>query len=123
MKVLMLGGSEYLIQPLYVGDLARAVAASLDNPKTYGEIYCISGPDTIRNRDYFTLLGELLGLPVEIRESDEEEYRSNHSDGYLYFLPRVYDLGKLREAGLPVPRVGLREGLKEQVEWLVEQGR
>ena len=42
-----------------------------------------------------------------------------HDDGYLYFCQRVYDLSALREAGLPVPQTPLRQGLEEQIAYIL----
>lgn len=119
----LVGGGEYKIQPLYAGDLAQAMLASIRNEKTYDQIFCIAGPDAIPNRKYFEILGEILNLPVSIEAVDTAEYRSRHEDSYLYLLDRVYDLSKLKNAGLPVPKVGLREGLTKQAAWLIQQGR
>lgn len=119
----LVGGGEYLIQPLYAGDMARAAVAAVSNPAAYNQIFCIAGPEVMPNRDYFTTLGKLLGLPVTIESVDEEVYNRTHTDGCFYFLPRAYDLSKLRNAGLPVPETKLEDGLREQVEWLIAQGR
>lgn len=119
--VQLVGGGEYLIQPLYAGDLAKAAVASIHNSAAYNEIFCIAGPEAMQNREYFLTLGDLLGVPVTIEALDEDEYNANHDDGYLYFCHRVYDLTKLRNAGLPVPQITLREGLKWQIDWLLQQ--
>lgn len=122
-SIKLVEGGIYLIQPLYVGDLAKAMVSSIRNEKTYNQIFCIAGPDVIENREYFEILGDIIGLPVAIESVSKEEYLNSHDDGYLYFCHRVYDLSRLREAGLPVPSVGIREGLREQVEYLLKQGR
>lgn len=117
----LVGGGEYLIQPLYAGDLAKAMVASIANHKAENQIFGIAGPDVIQNREYFQILGEILGIPVTFEDMKYEDY--NKDDAYLYFCQRVYDLSKLRDAGLPVPSTHLRDGLREQVEWLIAQGR
>lgn len=119
----LVGGGSYLIQPLYAGDMAKAAVAAVGNPATYNQIFCIAGPEVMPNRDYFTTLGALLGTPVHIEAESEEEYNKTHADGVFYFLPRAYDLTKLKTAGLPVPETRLADGLREQVDWLIAQGR
>lgn len=119
----LVGGGEHLIQPLYAGDMAKAAVAAVANPKTFNEIFCIAGPEAMPNRVYFETLAALLNLPVTIESVDAEEYRRTHSEWGQYLCNRVYDLSKLREAGLPVPAVTLREGLREQVDALLAQGR
>lgn len=119
----LVGGGEYLIQPLYAGDIAKAMVASIHNPNAFNQIFCIAGPEAMPNRKYFETLGEILGIPVTIEAEDLREYCKTHDDGYLYFCHRAYDLRKLEAAGLPVPKVTLREGLAEQVAYLTAQGR
>lgn len=119
----LVDGGKHRIQPLYAGDLAKAMVAAIQNPAAYNEVFCIAGPDVIQNREYFELLGEITGLPIRFETVAMDDYLANHDDGYLYFCPRVYDLSKLKAAGLPVPAVHLRDGLKEQVHYLLEMGR
>lgn len=121
--ITLVGGGTFRIQPLYAGDLAKAMLACIQNPAAYNEILCICGPDNIQNREYFTILGEILGHPVHFRETDTDQYMAEHSEGYQYTCDRCYDLSKLRKAGIPVPSVSLRQGLQEQVDYLVSQGR
>lgn len=118
-KIKLVGGGRYCIQPLYVDDLAKAMLACINNCKTYNEIFCIAGPDYVSNRNYFELLGELLNINVYIEETDELEYAACHPDSYIYLCNRVYDLTKLKSTGLPVPQTGVREGLKKQVDYLL----
>lgn len=119
--VQLVGGGEYLIQPLYAGDLAKAAVAAIANENAANQVFCIAGPEAMPNRDYFLTLGELLGVEITIESIDQDEYNTTHDDGYLYFCHRAYDLSKLRNAGLPVPQVTLRDGLKQQIDWLLTQ--
>lgn len=114
----LVGGGRYLIQPLYAGDLAKAMVAAVHNPKACNQIFGIAGPDVIQNREYFEILAKLLDAEITIEDTDEAAYRAGNDTAYLYMCHRVYDLTKLREAGLPVPATGLREGLQEQIAWL-----
>lgn len=121
--ITLTGDGGYLLQPLDARDLARAMVACIDNPKAYNEIFCIAGPDVITNKQYFEILGEILHLPVSFETTSEAEYLAAHPDSIIYFCDRVYDLTKLKNAGLPMPAIGIRQGLKEQTEWLIAQGR
>lgn len=122
-SIKLVGGGKYLIQPLYVGDLAKAMVSSIGNEKTYNQIFCIAGPDVIENREYFEILGDISGLSIHIESVSEDKYHAEHDDAYLYFCHRVYDLSKLSAAGLPIPSVGVRDGLKEQLDCLLGKGR
>ncbi|MBQ3258157.1 MAG: NAD-dependent epimerase/dehydratase family protein [Oscillospiraceae bacterium] len=121
--ITLTGDGGYLLQALDARDLAKAMVACIDNSKTFNEIFCIAGPDVITNRAYFEVLGDILGLPVTFETTCESEHLAAHPDSIIYFCDRVYDLSKLKNAGLPVPAIGIRQGLKEQAEWLMAQGR
>lgn len=121
--ITLTGDGSYLLQPLDARDLANAMVSCIDNPKTYNELFCIAGPDVITNKQYFEILGDILGLPVTFESTSEAEHLAEHPDSIIYFCDRVYDLSKLKDAGLPVPAIGIRQGLKEQAEWLIAQGR
>lgn len=47
--VQLVGGGEYLIQPLYAGDMAKAAVASVHNPAAFNEVFCIAGPEAMPN--------------------------------------------------------------------------
>lgn len=121
--ITLTGDGSYLLQALDARDLAKAMVSCIDNPKTFNEIFCIAGPDVITNRAYFEILGDILGLPVTFETTSESEHLAAHPDSIIYFCDRVYDLTKLKSAGLPVPAIGIRQGLREQTEWLIAQGR
>lgn len=121
--VTLVGSGEYLLQALDARDLAKAMLAAIENENTFNEIFCIAGPDIVTNKQYFEILGDILGLPVTFEYLPEEGYVDTHPDAAIYFCDRVYDLTKLKNAGLPVPSISLRQGLKEQTEYLIAQGR
>ena len=118
-RICLAGGGTYLLQPLYAGDLAKAMVAAAGNPKTYRKIFCIAGKDVVTNRQYFETVAEILGVPVAFTSEEIDVYNAAHDDGYLYFCQRVYDLSVLREAGLPVPQTPLRQGLEEQIAYIL----
>lgn len=114
----LVGGGRCLIHPIYVDDLALALLDCLQNPRTHREIYCIGGPEAVPNAAYYALLGEITGHPVTIKSIPEEGYLAAHPEYSGHLCQRSYDLTKLREAGVRMPSMTLREGLKRQVEWL-----
>lgn len=121
--VTLVGSGNYLLQALDARDLAQAMLAAIDNENTFNEIFCIAGPDVITNKQYFEILGDILGLPVTFQTIPEEGYVEAHPDAAIYFCDRVYDLSKLKNAGLPMPSISLQQGLKEQAEYLIQIGR
>lgn len=114
----LVGGGQYLIQPIYVDDMALALLDCLQNPRTHWEIYCIGGPDAVPNAAYYTLLGEITGHPVTIDAIPEEGYLAAHPEYSGHLCQRSYDLSKLQNAGVRMPSTTLREGLTRQVAWL-----
>lgn len=119
----LVGGGEFLIHPIYVDDLALALLSCIDNPKTYREIFCIGGVDTVPNAEYYRILGRLTGHPVTIWEIPLAGYLEAHPQYSGHLCHRSYDLTKLRSAGVRMPQVTLEEGLRRQVMWLEEMAK
>lgn len=117
----LVGGGRLLIHPIYVDDMALALLDCLDKPLASREIFCIGGPEAIPNAAYYECLGELLGCPVRIECIPEEGYLAAHPQYSGHLCQRSYDLSKLRAAGVRMPCMPLKEGLRRQVAWLDEQ--
>jgi uncharacterized protein YbjT (DUF2867 family) len=52
----LIGGGKTLFQPVYVGDVAAAVVAALDDPATAGRIYELGGPHVYSFRDLMEIV-------------------------------------------------------------------
>jgi uncharacterized protein YbjT (DUF2867 family) len=52
----LIGGGDTRFQPVYVGDVADAVIACLEDPATPGRLYELGGPKTYTFRELFELL-------------------------------------------------------------------
>lgn len=61
LPVLPLGGGAARFQPVYVGDVADALAACLTNPATFGQIYELCGPKVYSLRELVDYTGKLIG--------------------------------------------------------------
>ena len=61
MPVVWLPGASARFQPVWVGDVARAIAASLDDTTTYGQRYPLCGPRVYTLRELFAYAGRLVG--------------------------------------------------------------
>ncbi len=57
----LIGGGATKFQPVYVGDLAEAIAAAVDGAGTPGTIYEIGGPDVLSFRDLLDRTQEYAG--------------------------------------------------------------
>lgn len=111
----LVGGGEFLIHPIYAGDLCDCMLAAVNNEKTYDRIFCIGGPDIIPNAEYYRILGGLLGTEVKIETIPLEGYLEAHPQFSGHLCHRAYDLTRLKEAGLPLPSTHLKDGLREQL--------
>ncbi len=52
----LIGGGHTKFQPVYVGDVARAVVTSLTHKEAQGHIFELAGPETVSFRDIYKLL-------------------------------------------------------------------
>ncbi len=59
--VMPLGNARARFQPVYVGDVAQAVAASLDRPDAGGQAFCCCGPQVYSLEELVRYAGTLAG--------------------------------------------------------------
>jgi uncharacterized protein YbjT (DUF2867 family) len=52
----LIGGGQTRFQPVYVGDVAAAILAALENPATAGRTYDLAGPETYTLKSLFQLI-------------------------------------------------------------------
>lgn len=57
-----LGSSHAKLQPVYVGDVAQAYVASLNNPATFGQRYDLCGPTVYTLRELVEFVARVKGL-------------------------------------------------------------
>ncbi|MBW8882133.1 MAG: complex I NDUFA9 subunit family protein [Asticcacaulis sp.] len=57
------GGAHNKFQPVYVGDVAAAVARTLGNVQAYGKIYELGGPEVYEFRDLLAYVGREVMSP------------------------------------------------------------
>ncbi len=57
----LIGGGHTKFQPVYVGDVARAVMAALTQPGAAGRTYELGGPDIVDFRRIYEMLFEMTG--------------------------------------------------------------
>jgi NADH dehydrogenase len=66
LPIVFLGSPDAKFQPVYVGDVARAIATSLDDPDAAGRAYDLAGPKVYTLRELVEYAGELAGHPRPI---------------------------------------------------------
>ena len=111
----LVGGGIYLTQPIFVDDLAQAMLDCVDCPDTFNQIFCIGGPEAVENRRYYEIVGEILGSPVCICEVPLTGYVEAHPEYAGHLCHRIYDLSKLKKAGVPLPSTSLEVGLRKHL--------
>lgn len=111
----LVGGGIYLTQPIFVDDLAGAMLDCVDKERTYNQIFCIGGPEAVENKHYYEIIGRILGTAVTIREIPLTGYVQKHPGFAGHLCHRIYDLSKLKNAGVALPSTSLEEGLRRQL--------
>ena len=119
----LVGGGIYLTQPIFVDDLAQAMLDCVDCPDTYNEIFCIGGPEAVENRCYYEIIGKILDTPVRIKEIPLTGYVEAHPEYAGHLCHRIYDLGKLKKAGVPLPSTSLGKGLRKHLQSILNNKR
>jgi NADH dehydrogenase len=66
LPIVFLGSPDAKFQPVYVGDVARAIVTSLDDPDAAGRAYDLAGPKVYTLRELVEYAGELAGHPRPI---------------------------------------------------------
>ena len=115
----LVGGGHFLQQPIYGADLARTILSCAGNANAYGQIYVTAGPEIIESRAFYQLIGEILGVTVQINELPVQQFLAENPDRHSFCCHRIYDMRKLRDHGLYVPDTPLAEGLRAHVESMV----
>lgn len=109
----LVGGGIYLTQPIFVDDLANAMLDCVAKEKTYNEIFCIGGPEAVENKRYYEIIGELLGKTIAVKEIPLTGYVETHPGFAGHLCHRIYDLSKLKDAGVILPPTSLYDGMKK----------
>jgi nucleoside-diphosphate-sugar epimerase len=117
----LVGGGHFLQQPIFARDLARLILSAAGNRKTYGKIFCAAGPDIIESREYYRIIADILGVGLKVEEVSVSQYRQENPGQRSFLCHRIYDLSRLRAAGLKVPATPIAKGLKEHVRSLLNQ--
>lgn len=110
--VKLVGFGTYLIHPIYVDDLASVCIDCVENEKTYNEIFCIGGPESIENRLYYEEIAKALGVELVLEEVPLKGYPDKHPEYSGHLCHRIYDLTKLKNTGVSLPKTHLAEGIR-----------
>jgi nucleoside-diphosphate-sugar epimerase len=115
----LVGGGHFLQQPVFCPDLAQMLLSCRGNRKSYGRVFNAAGPDVIESREFYVLIGKILGCGVKIVEYPVDRFHRERPEKETFLCHRFFDMSKARNAGLDVPSTPLREGLRIHVESLI----
>jgi nucleoside-diphosphate-sugar epimerase len=111
----LVGGGHFLQQPVLADDLAQTIVSMLGNVATYGQVFCVAGPEIVESREYYRIIAESLGVGLEVNELPVGQYLRDHPEAAPFLCHRIYDMRKLHAAGVAVPRTPLEQGLRAHV--------
>lgn len=115
----LVGGGYFLQQPVLAGDLVQTILSCGDNPRAAGQTYNVAGPEIVESREYYRLIAEYLGVPLQVQEVPVDAFMAARPETASFLCHRIYDLSRLRESGLAVPATPLADGLRAQVDHLL----
>ncbi|MCC7494474.1 MAG: NAD-dependent epimerase/dehydratase family protein [Fimbriimonadaceae bacterium] len=111
----LVGGGHFLQQPILARDLADLALSCLGCHPAAERIFQAAGPEIVESRTYYQLIAEQLGVGLALEEVPVSVWAAEHPEHASFLCHRVYDLSRLRAAGLAVPATPLAVGLAEHV--------
>jgi len=115
-KIELCNGGEVELNYLHPKDLAKTVLKSAGNEKTFCKTYNVVNPTKIKAKEYFELIGELLGKKVRIINKPISEIWKEKKGWELTTLPHIYDVTDLKKDIGFVPDIPLRKAIQEAIE-------
>lgn len=95
-------------QPIFVGDVAEAVASALGDPEAHGgKTFELGGPDTLTMRELFGWLARAIGRPERFAELPDAAGEALSLAGFLPGAPITRDQWKM----LQTDNVASEDGL------------
>ena len=118
-RLQLVGGGHFLQQPILADDLARTIVSVAGNREASGKIFNVAGPDIIESWQYYQIIAEALGVSLSVEEVPVASFRKEHPEMIPFLCHRIYDLSRLKAAGLSVPATPIVEGLRQHVAGLL----
>lgn len=107
----LVGGGHFLQQPVLAADLARVILDLGGRESAFSQTFCVAGPGFVESREYYRIVAELLGVPLRIEELPVDAYLAEHPEAAPFLCHRIYDMARLRAAGVTPPETSLLDGL------------
>ncbi|MCC7300837.1 MAG: NAD-dependent epimerase/dehydratase family protein [Verrucomicrobia bacterium] len=116
----LVGGGHFLQQPIFVDDLAKTIVSVAGNARAGKETFNTAGPDIIESWQYYRIIADVLGVKtLTIEEISVTDFLKATPGARPFMCHRIYDLSKLRDAGLSVPSTSISDGLRLHVNALL----
>ncbi len=96
-------------------DIARMVLKAAGNPKTYRRAYNAVNPKKIVAREYFELIGDMLGEEVRIKNKPLREIWEEENGWALTTLPSLYDVSDVRQDIGFIPGISLETAIRDSL--------
>lgn len=116
--IVLLDGGALLIQPVVHRDIAAAALACLGRAATHGRAYNVAGPDAVTTRRYYELAAEEAGGTLRALSLPSSVYLAAFPDRAPFTRHRVYDTRRLLADTGFTPQIGLKEAIRETIDWL-----
>jgi nucleoside-diphosphate-sugar epimerase len=114
-ETLKLVGSAYLQQPIFAPDLAKLLLSVHGNKNAVGQIFNAAGPEFVESHEYYRHIGEALGIEVKWEDVHAPPYLAEHPEKAPFLCHRIYDLSRMKAAGLAAPSTALKDGIAVHV--------
>jgi nucleoside-diphosphate-sugar epimerase len=119
----LVGGGHFLQSPTFAEDLWEMAKSCRGNAKASGQIYFAPGPDVIESREYYRLIGKVLGVGVSIVETSITEHLIANPTQRSFCCHRVYSTERAKAHGIALAKTPIAEGLRRHVEWVEESAK
>ncbi|MDA0333561.1 MAG: NAD-dependent epimerase/dehydratase family protein [bacterium] len=111
----LVGGGHFLQQPILAQDLADLMLGMVHRTDLHQRIFQAAGPDVVESVAYYRIIADIVGVELGVEELPVGEFLAQNPASASFLCHRIYDLGNLQQAALPVPATPLRTGLAQQV--------
>ena len=108
-------GGNIALNYIHPSDIAHLVLKCAGNPITYGKAYNAVNPTRIIAKDYFEMIGKVLGKTVCIVNKPIQEIWEENKGWQLTTLPHEYDVSDLKQDIDFIPSVPLEIAIHEAI--------